>query len=57
MKEKISDALDFIGGKKVYLIIAGIVVGIFLIAGIIVNVSNSDKSSGSTPVSGYVHLL
>ncbi len=59
MKEKILKALDFIGGKTIYLILVGIVVGIFLIAGIIVNVSNSEKSSSGTNnhVSGYVHLV
>jgi len=40
MKNKIDEIITFLGGKKVFGIIAGVVMGIYLITGIVVMILN-----------------
>lgn len=50
MKDRIMDAIDYIGGKKNYLIIAGVIVGVFFISSIVVAANKKNAPPTTDPV-------
>ena len=54
MKGKFARAIEFIGGEKMFYIIAGIVFGLFLIAGIISTIAGTPTRTNTTDTTSSV---